>query len=175
MEHANHLVDIVNQQGEPVGQKRRRDINKEVDIHHSVQTLLVTPDGQVVLTKILRRDDLPNIYADKLGLPVATIRRSNENADQAALRSLSRELFIDGAEVFHLGDKFLTLSDGRQTYLSGYYLMGMPPQTFSKTDIGGLVVLDPSQLHQDLAQTPECFAPTLVAFWEQFSDQLPLR
>lgn len=174
MEHANHLVDIVNQHGEPVGQKRRRDINKQVDVHHSVQTLLVTPDGKVVLTKILRRDDLPNIYADKLGLPVATIRRSSETADQAAMRSLSRELFIDGAEIFHLGDKFFTLSDGRQTYLSGYYLVGTPPQTFSKTDLGGLVVLDPTEVHRDIQQQPERFAPTFVAFWQEFGEQLPL-
>jgi len=174
MEHGNHLVDIVNEKGQVIGQKLRRDIDKTVDIYHSIHILLITPWGELVFAAIPSRKDFPNLYANQLGVPVATIKRSNETADQAALRALSRELFIDGAEIYHLGDKFHKLSDGHQTFLSAYYLIGSPPQTYSKTDIDGFTVMSPTELRKQLWEKPEQFAPILRAFWETYHEQLPL-
>lgn len=174
MEHGSQLVDLVDETGKPVGQKLRKTIDKTQDLYHSVHTMLITPWGEVILSLIPKRTDLPNIYANQLGAPVATIRRSTETPDQAAFRSLSRELFIDGPDVFHLGDRFHECDDGHRTFLSAYYMISMPPQTFSKTDIENLVVLRPNEFRKRLRETPERFAPTLRALWQTYEHQLPV-
>lgn len=174
MEHANHLVDIVNNQGKVVGQKRRRDIDKATDLYHSVLTLLITPKGEVILSTIPEREDLPNRYVGRLGAPVATIRRNEETADQAAIRSLSRELFIDEPEVYHLGDRLHTYEDGHQTYVSAYYLITLPLQTYSKTDITEMVALQSGEFQSQLELNPERFAPTLRELWKAYHHELPL-
>src|SRR5688572_21475881 len=111
MEHSAHQVDILDKQGRVVGQKLRRDIDKLNDIHHSVHVFLITPQGELVLSAIPAREDLPNLYPRKLGTTVATIRRSGETAQQAAVRSLARELFIDKAPVNLLGEKMFQLPE----------------------------------------------------------------
>lgn len=174
MEHANHLVDIVNKQGKVVGHKRRRDIDKSSDLYHSVLTLLITPEGEVILSTIPERKDLPNRYVGRLGVPVATIRRNEETADEAALRSLGRELFIDEPEVYHLGDRLQTYEDGHQTYVSAYYLITPPLQTYSKTDITDMMVLGLADFQTRLDSEPERFAPTLRALWNAYRHELPI-
>lgn len=174
MDHGHHFVDIVDKTGRVIAQKLRRDIDKTTDVYHSVFTLLITPWGELVFAKIPMRTDFPNLYANQLGTTVATIRRSNETPNQAALRSLSRELFIDGAELYHLGDKFTECADGHQTFLSAYYLIASPPQTYSKTDSNGFVTQSTTQFRKELLENPAGFSPTLRALWAEYQDQLPL-
>jgi hypothetical protein len=174
MEHGNHFVDIVNQQGMVVDQKRRRDINKHNDVYHSVHIFLITPWGEVVLGRIPSRTDFPNLYSHTLGTPVATIKRSSESADRAALRALSRELFIDGAEIYHLDDKFFVFDDKHQSYISTYYLIGTPPRTYSKIDIDSFTVLTPVALNQELQTKTANFAPSFRSLWKTYQQELPL-
>lgn len=174
MEHSSQLIDLVNSNGEVVGQKPRKDINKKIDLYHSVHTLLITPTGEIVFTAIPTRDDLPNIYAGQLGVTAATMRRTDETSDHASIRSLSRELFIDGAEVHHLGDSYIELLDGHHTYLSAYYLIGTAPRTFSATDSEGFVTVSAHDFRHQLTTQPSKFALTMQAFWSLYRDQLPV-
>lgn len=174
MEHGAHFVDILDQYGHIAGQKRRRDIDKTKDIYHAVYIVLVTPEGEVVLTHIPERDDLPNLYAGQLGVPVATIRRHDESTIQAARRAAARELFIDDAEVHELGQEMFTLADGRKTLVSVFYLVGEPPETFSKTDLAGFEVMTPAQVSRELQEHPEKFAPTLRLLWQRYVKSLPV-
>ncbi len=174
MEHGTHHVDLVDENGLVVGTKLRRDINKHRDVYHVVYTVLVTPVGQVVLARIPTRTDLPNLYTGKLGVPAATIRRSGEAPMTAAKRSVERELFIDDAKLVPVGGGLFVLEDGRQTYVSVYYLVANAPETFSSTDIDELVTITPRGLRERLESQPDDFAPTMRLLWDRYQDRLPL-
>jgi hypothetical protein len=174
MEHGSYLVDILNADGDIVGQKKRVDIDKRQDIHHAVYTLMITPQGDLVLACIPKREDLPNVYAGKFATTVNTIRRHQETPKEAALRAVSRELFIDDAKVSFLGENMQTFSDGRTNFVSGFYLVGEAPDTYSLTDIDGLVAMSPKQMRTDVIKHPQHFAPTLLTFWREWGDRLPV-
>jgi hypothetical protein len=174
MEHSSYYVDIVDETGTAVKQKIRKDVDKWVDIYHSVHTLLVTPTREVVLTKIPIRKDLPNKYGGQLGVTAATMKRSNESNHRAAVRSLSRELFIDDGEIYHLGDSFQSLADGHKTYLSAYYLVNTAPKTFSNTDSDGLITISANKLREELISNPSKYAAIFHALWNTYEQYLPV-
>jgi len=174
MEHGRHLVDIVDENGLVVGSKQRRDIDKNRDTYHAVYTALVSPVGQVILARIPDRSDLPNLYVGQLGVPAATIRRSGESPMAAAQRAVARELFIDDAKLVPVGGGLLELENGRQTYISVYYMVANPPESYSSTDIGELVTFNPRELRERIANNPEEFAPTMLKLWDRYQDRLPL-
>lgn len=174
MEHGSHLIDIVDEHGTVVGTKRRHAVDKKTDRYHTVFTLLITPAGEVVLGRIPARTDLPNLYIGQLGVPTATIRRSDETPLAAAQRSVERELFIDSAEVVSIGEALLDLADGRQVYASVYYLVADVPETYSETDIDELIAIAPRELMERMRRQPPQFAPTFLKLWAQFHDRLPL-
>lgn len=174
MEHAAHLVDVLDTSGKIVGHKQRSALSKVHDIHHTIFTILVTPRGELVLSVIPAREDLPNLYARQIGATVATIRRTDESPLQAAHRGLSRELFIDDAEVHLLGRRMMTLPDSASILTTTYYLVADPPSTFSLIDIDTLVVIAPHQLRDILLNHPRELAPTFRQLWASYHDQLPV-
>lgn len=173
MEHAAHLVDILDETGHIIGQKQRKEIDKTKDIYNSIFVLLITPDGQVVLSKIPKRDDLPNLYPDRLGISVVTIRRNNEAARDAATRVVARELFIDNAQLQLVGEDLFSI-DNKYTAATLFYLIGNPPRTFSHTDVSGFEIMQPSELAHQIQFSPEKFAPTLTVLWQEYYSMLPL-
>lgn len=174
MEHAAHLVDILNADGEIIGQKPRREIDKSADIYHVVFVLLVTPKGELVLGVIPAREDLPNIYSRQMGTTIATIRRTDETAAQAARRGVQRELFIDKADIHLLGEQMIYTIDGLRTYATAYYMIGNPPASYSVIDIDTLVVVTPQQLRNLIMNHPDEIAPTLKIVWDLFGAKLPI-
>ena len=174
MEHAAHLVDVLDTKGKVVGHKRRSALDKAQDIHHTIFTILVTPRGELVLSVIPPREDLPNLYARQIGATVATVRRTDESPLQAAHRGLSRELFIDDAEVKLIGRRMMHLPDGAQMLATTYYLVAEPPSTFSLIDIDTLVVVTPHQLRDMLINHPRELAPTFRQLWHTYHHKLPI-
>jgi hypothetical protein len=138
--------------------------------------LLITPDKKVVLGQIPAREDLPNLYANQYGNTMATIRRSKEPAKAAAVRGISRELFIDDMPLTHLGGKMHDLIDGRKSYISAFYGIAEPPGNFSVVDIESLVVLSPHKLDQMAkAKDPlQRIAINLVTIWREYRDKFPV-
>ncbi len=157
-----------------MGQKRRKDIDKSRDIYHAVFVLVITLAKEVVLSRIPARADLPNLYAERLGATVATIRRHNETAVEAARRALAREIHYEDSAPQYLGSQFLTLADGHKTFASAYYLVSEAPTTFSGTDIAGLTLVTAGELDDGIPARPERFAPTLEAIWRLYRERLPV-
>lgn len=174
MEHGTHLVDVLDSSGQIIGQKKRRDINKAVDIYHTIYVFVITPKGELVLGTIPHRSDLPNLYADQLGVPMATIRRSNETAQQAAVRGVTRELFIDHPTLVSLGDGMTTFADKRRNFASVFYLIANRPSSHSQTDMPHLVTVSPNQFRTMVAGESNKIAPSLHEIWRLYSAQLPL-
>jgi len=169
MEHALQLVDLVDQYGSVLGVKERRNIQKETDLYHTVFTLLVTPERQIVLSKIPARSDLPNLYAGLLGCTVTTIRRHAETPDRASLRSLENELHVRDATSQKLGDTFQVLRDGRRQYMSMYYTVHPVSDDFSRTDIESLQAFSYDLLNRAVEESPNLFTPSFLVTWERYA------
>ncbi len=174
MEHAAHLVDVLDARGKVVGHKKRSALNKVQDIHHTIFTILITPRGELVLSVIPPREDLPNLYARQIGATVATVRRTDETPLQAAQRGLSRELFTDEGAVHLLGRRMMRLPDGAQMLATTYYLVADPPATFSLIDIDTLVVVTPHQLRDILINHARELAPTFRQLWHTYHHKMPI-
>jgi hypothetical protein len=175
MEHGSHYVDVLDESGEVIGKKLRKEIDKRTDIYNTTHILLITPQGEVVLSLIKERNDLPNLYSGHYGATIATINRSGEIPEEAARRAISRELFIDHADVHFVGEGFeATPQDALKSFISFFYFVGEPPATFSKTDLSTLVRFSPNDVSRQLAEHPNEFAPIFTLLWEKYSDLLPL-
>ncbi len=172
MEHALHLVDLVDKDGSVIGVKKRRDIQKETDLYHTIFTILVTPDKRIVLSKVPDRKDLPNLCSGSLGCTVATIRRHEETSVEASLRSLENELYLRDVSSIKLGEYFQVLNDGHQKYMSVYYAVHPIPDDFSHTDIESLQLLTHNELTKALEEHPSLFSPSFRAVWEKYSKDL---
>ena len=173
MEHGSQLVDLVDENGVVVGSKPRRDIDKNRDLYHVIYVMLVTPEGELVLSRIPERSDLPNLYSGKLGAPAATIRRSGESPMTAAQRAVARELYIDDAAVVPVGGGLFS-TDNRQTYVSVYYVVARAPEVYSATDIADLVTVSPRDFRATVEHHSDELAPTLVELWARYEKRLPL-
>jgi hypothetical protein len=174
MNHRDYLVDLVDENGSVVGSKRRDEIDKSKDRYHGVYVQLLTPNREVVLGRIPQRTDLPNRYTHLWGTTAAAIRRQSETAEEAAKRALFRELYMAGAEVNLLGEGLIKLPDEREVYMSAFYSLAKRPSRFSNLDIEELRTISPSRLVEEMGIDPEQFAPTLLAFWDKYADNLPL-
>lgn len=173
MEHGSYKVDLVDENGVVVGAKPRRDIDKAHDVYHTIYVLLVTPEGELVLSRIPERRDLPNLYAGQLGAAAATIRRSGESPMTAARRAVARELYIDDAAVVPVGGG-LFKTDDRQTYVSVYYVVASAPEVYSATDIADVVTISPRAFREMVEHSPSDLAPNLLELWNRYGKRLPL-
>ncbi|HEX6258650.1 MAG TPA: hypothetical protein VFZ48_04175 [Candidatus Saccharimonadales bacterium] len=172
MNHADYLVDLVDNNGAVTGSKKRQRIVKSVDLYHTVFIILYTPDHHFILSKIPTRRDLPNLYSASVGATAATIRRHGESSDQASLRAVKNELLIDDARLKHIGDSYLELPDGHRTYASIYCGTHFLPEDFSHKDIESLEVFGPNDLDNAMRSNKGAFAPTFLAIWQKYREKL---
>jgi hypothetical protein len=172
MNHAEHLVDLVDKDGNVVGNKQRQEIDKTIDLYHTVFVVISTPDNKLILSKIPSRTDLPNLYAGNIGATVATIRRHNETADEASSRVVNAELFIKEVQLTHIGDTHLMLPDERNMYASVYRGIHVTPKDFSHKDIESLLVLNRSDLDEAVRVDKTRFSSTFLAIWQKYKNNL---
>jgi len=172
MNHAEHLVDLIDENGRTVGNKQRQEINKSVDLYHTVFVVLCTPDHKLILSKIPERTDLPNVYAGRLGATVATIRRHNETPDEAGIRAVNTELFIKTTQLKHLGDTYLILPDGHRNYMSVYKCTHTMPEDFSNKDIETLQAFSQGEFDNAIGTDKGKFSLTFLAIWQKYQENL---
>ena len=176
MKHADYPVDLLDEKGAKIGQKPRVEIQKPKDIYHTAHVILISPKGELVLSTIPVREDLPNLYANKIGTTMATIKRSVETGREAALRGVSRELFIDDMPLVELGAQMHILPDGSKNFISAFYGIADPPGSFSVVDIESLVLMTPNQLDALMQEENRLdnVAASLVAIWETYRTKFPV-
>jgi isopentenyldiphosphate isomerase len=172
VKHEEQLVDLVNEAGIVVGVKKRRDIQKRKDLYHTVFTIFITPDRKILLSKIPVRRDFPTIYPGLLGATVATIKRHGESASEASIRSVQSELYLENSAPLKIGEGYRLLLDGHRKYMSVYCTLHPEPETFSKRDIDTLHSFTHEELARELKAHPELFAPTFLAIWDSYGEQL---
>ena len=172
MNHAEHLVDLVDESGIVVGSKQRQEINKAADLYHTVFVILRTPAQELILSKIPDRKDLPNLYPGCIGATVATIRRHDETPDEASLRAVRNELFTKDIQLTRLVDMYLELAAGSKRYMSAYCGTHPMPEDFSHKDIESLVAFDRAELEDAIQSKKDQFALTFLTIWQKCQAEL---
>lgn len=165
------MVDILDSNGSKIGEKPRQEIDKSIDLYLTVHIVLITPEQEVVVSKIPTRNDLPNLYAERWGTTAATIKRSGETASQAAIRCLARELNIEAKEL-DLFDLTNYTKDQEGKFYSAYILKHPLPKSFSQLDIQELKEISLSKLQEEVIQNPQKFAPQLIEIVKNFDYNL---
>ncbi|HET9411456.1 MAG TPA: hypothetical protein VFO38_01260 [Candidatus Saccharimonadales bacterium] len=165
MGHQDELVVILNKEGEVVGSKPRKELNKRTDIHHTVFVQLITPDKKLVMAQIPQREDLPNLYPYRWGTTMATIVRVDESALGAATRGLKRELHFQRATPELLGEKMLQLPDGVHIKATCYRMTSEVPRLFSEKDIAELRTRSLEQVRDLVDNHPAMLTPTFIELW----------
>ncbi|HYE59664.1 MAG TPA: hypothetical protein VEA18_00565 [Candidatus Kapabacteria bacterium] len=116
MEHGEYMIDLLNEEGIVVGQKKRKDINREKDILHSVYIVLFTTKKECLLSIV----PTATIYGGMLGVTSATFVRQGETSLEAATRSLRNDFGFTEVPLTFLGEKMHTFT-GNIRRLSGIY------------------------------------------------------
>lgn len=172
MNHAAQLIDLVDEEGTIIGQKKRSDVNKQADLYHTVFVILRTPEGAIVLSEIPDRTDLPNLYAGKVGPTVSTIRRHRESADEASKRAIKNELFLDDVQPSKIGESYIVLPDGHRKYMSVYLAVHALPKDFSHSDITSLRAFTKAELEKEIETHEAKFALTFLAVRKHYEGAL---
>jgi antitoxin (DNA-binding transcriptional repressor) of toxin-antitoxin stability system len=167
MSHAEYPVDILDREGRIIGQKPRRAVDKRADIFNGVHAVLITPKGELVVSLIPQREELPNRYAGMLGSTMATIRRHGETAEEAARRGLRTELLMkdDNLKLQPVHDGMVMLEDGTRNHLTAYALTSERPELYRLFNIGELMLITPDGVDVAMTVNAKQFAPTFKAIW----------
>lgn len=168
MHDGKFFVDILDKNGQIIGQKQRKDIVKGKDIYHAVYCVLVTPAGKLAISQIAQREDLPNLHAGSYGCTAATIRRSGEAAGAAMSRALKNELTID-TEPKLLYEGVIEV-DNTFRKIGIYYVLSDIPREFSKQDIESIVALSAVEFNKLSSTDPKQITPVLKLFFEKYQE-----
>lgn len=162
------LVDVVDDDNQPVGTVRRRELFANAKNFRTVHILLFC-GGQLLMQK-LPADHLRS--PGKLGSSVAGYVRAGESYDQAAQRKLTSELFsllpIHDAGEFRMSD--LDASKFVRVYWGS--IEAIPD--FDRQEIDEVVLVDVSQIRQQLQSEPILFTDTFVEVFRYFDARHPI-
>lgn len=160
------MVDILDERGNIVDTKPRKDIIKGKDIYHAVYGVVITPEHELVLSKIADRQDLPNLHAGKLGCTAATIRRSGERAEEAMHRALANELHLH-SRAQRLHESMVNI-DNTKRLITFYTINSTKPEHHSKTDIDELHAFSAEAFKTLLERHSDTVTPPLKLFWQHY-------
>lgn len=108
MQESNALIAMYDETGCVVGKKQRCDVDKKKDILKSVSILLVNGEGKILVSRAC-----DTLYPDMVGSSAAGLVRDGETAEEAARRTLQRELGITPELRFH-GEEYINLDGVRR-------------------------------------------------------------
>ncbi|PIN74456.1 hypothetical protein COV18_07430 [Candidatus Woesearchaeota archaeon CG10_big_fil_rev_8_21_14_0_10_37_12] len=114
MQQKEALINILDKTGKIVGQKKRSEVDKKKDILQSVNIILLNKENQLFLVKAVDQ-----LYNNFWGSSAAGLVRHGESVEQAAKRTLERELNVQ-VSLVNLGEQFVEF-DGIKRFMSLFY------------------------------------------------------
>lgn len=166
MNDGDFEVDILDDQAQINGKKLRKDIVKGVDVYHAVYGVVVTPEGQLVISLIGNPEGMPNLHAGKLGCTCATIRRIDESGDEAMKRAIKKELNISSSPQI-LFEEFVDI-DNTKRLISFYVIVSEMPENYNKEDITELKKCTKTEFEELLTSQPQNITPPLKLFYTKY-------
>ena len=160
--------------GTVVGSKVREDVDRTADALSSVYVHVVTPSERLALQVIPQKDASKKLYGGLLGSTAAALVLEGEDPDDAAVRTLQRELFVSFARPESLGWHLFKDENGavrrRATYV---WKSKQETLEFDPKKIGDLTYMDRPTLEKKIANEPEAFAASFLDDWKHYGEILP--
>ncbi|MEK7665453.1 MAG: NUDIX domain-containing protein [Patescibacteria group bacterium] len=171
--HEEFYVELLNERGEVVGTKKRKDVDKRMDFLHGVYVLVFSKDKKLVLCRIPQAAKQKKLYAGRLGATAATIVRHREPLEVAARRVLATELFIDYADLAMLGEKMECYEDEVRRLVAVFYCTHKEPVMQNPQEQDELVELTRKEVEHLIKSDPAKFSLPFLSLWEAYQDRLP--
>ncbi|MBI1970368.1 NUDIX domain-containing protein [Candidatus Woesearchaeota archaeon] len=118
MQEGDATISVYDEQGDCIGEKIRGEVDKKQDILKSVHILLFNRKEELFVVRVAGHDSL---YPKMIGCSAAGLVRSDETVEEAAIRTLQRELRlgingelgIDGNQhgLQYHGEQFVSMND----------------------------------------------------------------
>ena len=111
MQEGDATIPVYDEQGDCIGEKIRGEVDKKQDILKSVHVLVFNRKGDLFVVRVAGHDSL---YPNMIGCSAAGLVRSDETVEEAAVRTLQRELGfgINGNQhnfQYH-GEQFISMN-----------------------------------------------------------------
>lgn len=169
--HGDHEVDILDDHGNVIRVKPRKDVDKTRDILHVVYSFVVTPEGKLILSRIPRDPAKNNLFPGKLAVTAATILRHNEHHLDAAKRSLAKEVGIAEPDLQFLGETMESFHNIPKRLISAYICTATEDELKpNPEDVEELIPVTRAELERLLDKNE--LAPTLLTLWDRYSEDL---
>lgn len=168
----NNLIDILDEKGNVIGQKKRKDVDRYHDILPAAHVLVFTPQKEIVLVGIAQNQDQKRQYIGKLGNSAATFIRHGETEQDAALRALKNDLNINNVQISLLGKRFCTLPDGIRRLVTTFVCEYAGPFTFNPNEVLDLHTFSRKEIGKELSNEQN-FAPSFLGTWQEYQSKLP--
>lgn len=171
MAYGDYPVEILNERGEVVGSKPRKDIDRVGDILHASYVFALTPNKQAAFY-IIQNKGLATLYVGTYACPAA-ILRVGEDRDAGARRALHDDFGVEDTDLQFLGEKFLTYADGVRRLMAGYVAFLSDAPQMTADGLSPVITMPHANLAYTIQSSPELFSAGTLAFWEAFGTQLP--
>lgn len=170
MQHGEYVVHVYDADGNPVGSKPRKDVDRKKDIVHCIDVFVFDAEGSMVLGRIPENNEwVPRAWAP----PAATMLRVGESAEAAAARTLQKELGITGEELHNLGEHFFVYDDGVKRWKTTFWIRTNEPLHPNPEDVSELKSFTRAEIESAMPSDP-AFHPILDSLWGIYGGNLPL-
>jgi len=154
---AEELVEIVDQDNNPIGAVTRRIMRQQNLIHRAAYVLVFNRNGQLFIQK---RTPTKDIYPGYWDLAAGGVVLAGESYLESAQRELQEELGLAGVKLAHLFDQYFEES-GNRVWGRVFSCVHEGPFILQKEEIvhGRFIGLDEIEaLHQTEPVTPDGMA-----------------
>ncbi len=170
MNHQDFSVVLLDDHGQRIGSKLRRDIDKVHDVVHCVDVLVF--DGDKLLINSIP-GTTGQIYVNGLAPAPATMLRVDETTEEAAHRALKKELGIDGGELHLLGEHFYVYPDGIKRLKTVYWMQHSGAFTANPEDVANVRWMSREDVTTAMSTEPNSIAPVFTGVWDEYQSVLP--
>lgn len=167
-QNPNEIFDIVDASDRVIGQATRAEVHAQKLFHRAVHILIFTPGGNVILQRrSLAKDTCPGLLSSSCAGHVD----AGETYDFAAIRELEEELGIDmhcGKHLEFVGIQTPSAGNGFEfvrIYALKRFAGTLRP---NEAEIDALEIFSPDALSRAQRETPERFAASFIAVWNDF-------
>lgn len=170
MEHEEYPISIFDEQGNKIGTKPRKDIDKEKDIFRMALIFVRNNKRELWLTKIPEKKG--NLWIGKYCVSAATIVREKEKPALAAARALKEELGITGKPTLYAFKERLYTMGTIKQFLSCFVTPTSQTLQPNKERNGEGQWVKISIINAMLKQHQEKFSPLFYIAWQRCKGQL---
>lgn len=167
------LVAILDHNAKVVAYKERKDVDKKFDILYTTFGIILNSQKQLALAVIPTKDEITNLYNGRYGFTIATFVRKGETRDDAILRGLKNELYLENPSQVFLGEEFNVFPNNVKRLCATYYIIQDNLPAYNKKEIESIKYVTRAELTKML-EIKEKFADTFLYIWEKYSDLLPI-